>query len=351
MGAYVGLAPAGFPNVALSNFAKDFRDQKFVGDLIAPRVPVDRQSFPYLVFTQDDYRMPATTYRAPGDGATSIRRSYSTDTYFCRSHALKDSIPFESETYSLGLGFSARQRATKSLTRALNLFREGEIATMALSTGNFPNGVTLSGGSMWDSYITTPADNTYETVTSHPIDDIETGKETLRQIGIADEEMVLILSSPVVRVLVNHPDIVHRFQYTNALGIIDVAKLSSVFGVKCVRAGAVQLTDNNVKSWVWGNNAFLGYAQASPDREDLSALKTFSWTGVGDKGVENGIVASGGEGFSVLEWIDPQLDKKTYHQSADWYYDTKVTAQEAGYPLLGVVSGDTMEIVAGDVEG
>lgn len=346
MGGYVGLAPAGFPNVALSNFAKDFRDQKFIGDLIAPRVPVDRQSFPYLVFTQDDFRMPASTIRAPGDGAMSIRRSYSNDTYFCRSHSLKDSIPFETETYSLGLGFSARQRATKSLSRALNLFREGEIAAMALSTGNFPNGVTLSGYSMWDTYITSPANDV-----SKPIEDVEAAKETLRQVGIADEEMVLVLSSPVVRVLVNHPEIINRFKYTNVLGIVDIDKLSSVFGVKCVRAGAVQLSGNNVKSWVWGNNAFLGYVQTSPDREDLSAIKTFSWTGVGDKGIDNGIIAAGADGFSVLEWIDPSLDKKTYHQSADWYYDIKVTAQEAGYPLLGAVSGDTMEIVAGDIEG
>lgn len=349
MGGYVGLAPAGFPNVALSNFAKDYRDQLLIGDLLAPRVPVDRQSFPYLIFTQDDFRMPASTVRAPGDGAMSIRRSYSTDTYFCRSHALKDSIPFESESYSLGLGFSARQRATKSLSRALNLFREGEIAAMALSTSNFPNGVTLSGNSMWDSYIT--LDQTEANVTSHPIVDVETAKETLRQVGIADEEMVLVLSSPVVRVLINHPDIVERFKYTNTVGVVDIAKLSSVFGVKCVRAGAVQLSQNNLKTWVWGNNAFLGYVQTAPSREDLSALKTFSWTGVGDRGIENGLVAPSSDGFSVLEWIDPQLDKKTYHQSADWYYDIKVTAQEAGYPLLGVVTGDTMEIVAGDIEG
>jgi hypothetical protein len=350
MGAYVGLAPLGFPNVALSNFAKDYRNNAFVGDLICPRVPVDRQSFPYIIWTQDDFRVP-TTLRAPGNAPGSFRNNYTEDTYFCKSHALETEIPFESEAYSLGLGFSARQRATKSLTKRLNLAREAEIAAIALSTVNFPNGTSLNGNSMWDSYITTPTNDTETSVTSHPIVDVETGKEALRQVGIMDEEMVLILSSPVIRVLVNHPDIIERFKFTNTLGVIDLQKLSSVFGVKCLRAGAVQLSQNNVKSWVWGNNAFLGYAQSSPDLEDLSCMKTFSWTGEEDGGIQKGMVARGADGFAVLEWIDSHLSKKKYWQSADWYYQIKVTAQETGYPILNAVSGDTMETVPSDIEG
>lgn len=351
MGGYAGLMPAGALNVALSNFAKDYRDQKFIGDLFCPRVPVTRQSFQYVVWTQDDFRVPASTLRAPGDQPNSIRNNYGTDTYFCRAHGLQGDIPFETEAYGLGLGFSTRQRLTQSLTRRLNLSREAEIAATALSTANFPNGVTLAGGAMWDSYITNPEDDTTASVTSHPIDDVETAKEALRQVGIADEEMVLALSSPVVRVLVNHPDIVERFKYTNTLGVIDVDKLSSVFGVKCVRAGAVQISQNNTKTWVWGNNAFLGYAQPAPSMQDLSCMKTFSWTGEGDGGAQTGLVAPGADGWAVLEWLDAQLSKKTWWQSAEWYYDTKVVAQETGYPLLNVVTGDTMELVPGDIEG
>jgi hypothetical protein len=351
MAGFAPLMPAGALSVALSNFAKDYRDQKLIGDTVCPRVPVDRQSFQYVVWSQDDYRMPDSTYRAPGAEPNSIRKTYSTGTYFARAHALQSDVPFETEAYGLGLGFSTRQKLTASLTRRLNLFREGEIATAALSTTNFPNGTTLSGNSMWDSYITTPANDTQATVTSHPIVDVETAKETLRQVGIADEEMVLILSSPVVRVLVNHPDIIQRFQFTNVLGIIDIDKLSSVFGVKCLRAGAVQVSKNNTKSFVWGNNAFLGYAQNSPSMDDLSCMKTFSWTGESDGGVLAGLVAPGSQGFAVLEWPDAQRSKKTWWQSAEWYYDIEITAAEAGYPLLGVVTGDTMETVPADSEG
>jgi hypothetical protein len=358
MGGYVGVAPAGFPNVALSNYAKEFADDEvpLVGDLICPKVPVERQSFPYLIWNRDNLRIPGSTLRAPGDGATTIRRSYSTSNYFCRSHALKGQVAFEEEAYGLGLGFSTKQHLTGDLIGRIRRAREAEIAAAALSTANFPNGVTLSGSSMWDSYITTPADDTVATVTSHPIDDIETAKETLRQAAVQDQTMVLILSSPTIRVLINHPDIVERFKYTNVTGVIDLDKLSSVFGVKCVRGGALTMSQNNVASWIWGNNAFLGYSKPNADRMDVSCLKTFVWAGgnVTDATGNNmALPAAPGtvDGYGVLEWIDPELDKKTYWQSVDWFYATEVTAQETGYPILNAVSGDTMGLIPGDIEG
>jgi len=209
---------------------------------------------------------------------------------------------------------------------------------------------------MWDSYVTTPANDTTATVTSHPITDVELAKETLRQASVPDNLMVLILSSPVVRVLVNHLDVVERFKYTNSLGIIDLDKLSSVFGVKCVRAGALSLSQNNIPSWIWGNNAFLGYSKPSADRMDVSCAKTFVWAGGNiTDGTGNSIAmpAAPGtiDGYGVLEWVEPHLSEKKYWQSVDWYYDTHVTASETGYPLLGVVSGETMAAVAGEIEG
>jgi hypothetical protein len=358
MGAYVGLAPAGFPNVALSNYAKEFADDEvpLVGDLICPKVPVERQSFPYLIWNRDNLRIPASTLRAPGDSPTTIRRSYSTDNYFCRSHALEGTVPFEDEAYGLGLGFSTKMHLTGDLIGRIRRAREAEIAGTALSTSNFPNGITLSGGSMWDSYITTPADNTIATVTSHPIIDVDTAKEVLRQAAVQDSQMVLILSSPLVRVLVNHPDIVERFKFTNVTGVIDLDKLTSVFGVKCVRAQALQMSQNNVASWIWGNNAFLGFSKPSSDRNDVSCLKTFVWAGGKGPGEGGGSVDLPGapgtvDGYGVLDWIDSHLSKKRYLQSVDWYYDTKVTATETGYPILNAVSGDTMALIPGDIEG
>jgi hypothetical protein len=358
MGGYAGLAPAGFPNVALSNFAKEFADDEvpLVGDMVCPKVPVDRQSFPYVIWDRQNLQLPGSTLRAPGGRPGTIRRSFSTDTYFARDHSLESFIPFESEAYALGLGFSEKAHLTGDIIGRIRRARENDIATMVLSTTNFPNGVTLSGSSMWDSYITTPANDTTATVTSHPINDVETAKETLRQAAVPDNLMVLILSSPVVRVLVNHPDIVERFKYTNTTGIIDLDRLSSVFGVKCVRAGALSASQTMGLSWIWGNNAFLGYSKPNPDRNDVSCAKTFVWAGGKGPGPDGSTMEYAGapgtiDGYGVLEWIEPHLSEKKYWQSVHWYYDLKVTAQETGYPLLNAVSGDTMEILASLAEG
>src|SRR5580704_1240186 len=143
MGAYVGPMPVGTLNVALSNYAKEFRNNALVGELVAPRVPVDRQSFQYVVWNRDDQRVPGSTLRAPGARPGTVRRSYSAAPYSCKSHSLSGDVPYESEAYGLGLGFSTKQALAKQLISQINLDRETTIANTILNTTNFPNGVTL----------------------------------------------------------------------------------------------------------------------------------------------------------------------------------------------------------------
>ena len=79
MGGFVGTMPVGTLNVALSNFAKQFRNNAFVGELLAPRVPVARQSFQYVVWNRDDQaRAPqhsARAWRPPHHGAARPTKS------------------------------------------------------------------------------------------------------------------------------------------------------------------------------------------------------------------------------------------------------------------------------------
>lgn len=353
MGGFVGTMPVGTLNVALSNYAKQFRNNAFVGELVCPRVPVVRQSFQYVVWNRDDMRVPGNTQRAPGARPVTTRRSYSAKPYMCVSHALSGDVPRETEAYGLGLGFSTKQQLTKQLMNQLNLDREVAIANMVLSTANFPNGTSLSGESMWDSYITNPSNDTIETVTSNPIVEVDTYKQMLRQAGIQDSEMVLILSDPVATVVRNHPWIVDRFKFTNAPGGVTNDMLKGVFGVgQVVQASGIQLSENNTPSWIWGSHAFLGYASQAPSMEDVSCAKTFVWAGGQN---ENGNVLPGPEntvdGYGVIEFPDPYLDSKKDWISADWYYGLEVTAVETGIPILNAVSAATMETIPADVEG
>lgn len=355
MGGFVGIMPVGTLNVALSNFAKQFRNNAFVGELLAPRVPVARQSFQYVVWNRDDQRVPGNTQRAPGDRPTTVRRGYSVSPYMCQSHALSGKVAREQEAYGAGLGFSTKQKLTEQAINQINLDREVAIANLVLSTSNFPNGVTLSGGSQWDSYITTPADDTIDNVTSNPIVVVDGYKSLLRQAGIQDNEMVLVLSDPVFQAVRNHPWIVDRFKFTNPSGAVSLSQLTSVFGVgQVVMASGFSLSENNTPSWIWGYNAFLGYASQASTTEDISCAKTFTWAGGTDG---NGNAISGPEntvdGYGVIEFPDPYLDSKADWVSVDWYYGLEVTAIESGIPILNAVASANfpMGTIPTDIEG
>ena len=152
MGGFAGLMPVGALNVALSNFAKEFTNNALVGDYFAPKAPVARQSFQYVGWNRDNWRVPGSTLRAPGDRPTSTRRSYSVAPFMCQSHALESFVPFESETYGLGLGFSTKKALTKQLIDQIHLDREVRIVNMLMSAANYPNAVSLVAANQFDNY-------------------------------------------------------------------------------------------------------------------------------------------------------------------------------------------------------
>ena len=330
MGAFVGNMPIGTLNVALSNFAKEFRNNAFVGDLIAPRVPVDRQSFQYVIFDRSNMRLDRQTLRAPGDRPQTDRFNYSVAPYMCQSRALEAKIPYESEAYGLGLGFSTKQKATQRLIDKINLDREVQLATLVTTAANVPNNTALAGASMWD-----PAAG------GHPIPVVDAAKSLLRQAGLQDSEMMFVLSDPVVVALCNHPDIIDRFKYTNPGGNISLDQLSSVFRVKCVQASAISLDKTNTASWVWGVNALLCHAQPATSMQDISFAKTFTWTSAPETT----------EGYGVMEWPSPHRSEKADYLAVDWYWDLRITATEAAYLFTNCVAAPSMGAIPAPVEG
>ena len=338
MGAFTGLQPLGTLNVALANYAKAFRNNAFVGDILAPRVDVPRQSFQYVIFDRANQRNDRDTLREPGARPQTVRRTYSANTYFCKSHGLSATVPFEEEQYALGLGFSMKQNATRLLIDRINLDREIYIAGIARNVSNITNYNDYGGGASSSSSGTNYPWDDYTAGHSHPIVDVDAAKDLILQSGVAANS--LILSAPVYKILRNHPDIIDRFKYTMP-GAIGLAELSQVFGVPVTQAAGIVLDKSNNGSWIWGGDAILTYTQAAPTMDDVSVMKTFNWAAAP--------MTAGG--YGVLEFPDPYLDAKTDWMSVDWYWDTKVTAPETAYLFKNTVTVPAFGAIAAPTEG
>ena len=98
--------------------------------------------------------------------------------------------------------------------------------------------------------------------------------------------------------------------------MVDIDKLSSVLGIKCVRASAVVVDKNDNVSFAWGQTATLAYVQEVSDQQDISSCKTFVWSGAPETV----------DGYGVI--VEPKypLATKTTIVSSDWYWDVQVTA-------------------------
>lgn len=324
MGGFASPLAGGILNVAASNLAKQYKNNSLMLDLLAPRVPMDRQTFQYIVHDRSAMRLDAQTLRAPGGEPQTIRSSFSTAPYFCKSHALQAEIPMELEAFSSGFGFSEIAKATDNIMDKLLLDAEVYLAGLVLNPANTPNTLALAGAAMWDSYLTGG--------TSQPIENVEAAKAVVRQSGVAAN--LLIISDATFVALQNNPTVIERFKYTTK-GAITLDDLSTVFQIKTVVASAIQVDKNNNVSWVWGQSAVLAYVQPVSSQQDLSALKTFTWTGA----------PSTVDGYGVL--VEPKypLSTKSTLVSTDWYWDIRITAPETLYTFTNTVQAPVMVTV------
>lgn len=299
-------------NVALSNFAKEFTGDGYVADLVAPRVPVDRQSFQYLVFDRSN-QMAGSTLRSPGGAPRQIKMGYSAKPYFCTGHAAEAQLPREAQAAASQLGFDLKQSATRNVMDKIQLQREVE--TAALFNSGITQTVALAGTAMWDNY----------NAASTPCENFAAALYQIKKSG--KRANTALLSPGVVKYLINHPEIIARFNRApQPVGNVTIDNLSAIFGVRCIEAGAVQVDGNLNPSFIWGSTVVIAYVQPVTSQADISAAKTFVDT------------TQGVDGYEIMEFPDPHLSKKADWVSGEMYYDIALTAQETVFTYTNVVA-------------
>lgn len=300
----------GHLDAALTNFAKGFSPNELVGDRIAPRVGVSRQSDKYWIWGREAQQVKGSTLRAPGAPAPRTRLALSNAAYYCQSHAQALELPDETGVELPAL----RQGRTQFLTRKILLDKEIALAAILTDIAKVTRNVTLAGATQFSD----PA--------SDPIGVIEDAKNSVMKSG--QSANTLILPPDVIRALKKHAAVADRLKYTKG-GAVTLADLAAVFDIERVLpAAAVTVDDAGTESWVWGKHVLVAYVQDTPGQEDCSLAKTFVWQGA------PGTI--GGIGTVIGRHPDPTA--KSEITGVDFYYDQQVTAVEGGYLIKNAVA-------------
>ena len=300
-------------DAALTNFAKKFTNNQLIADRIAPAVPAGRQTDKYYIYGREGQELTENQLRATGAPAEAIRISLSTDSYFCRSHALQSRIADEDRQGYAEAG-DIEQDAVQTMMDKILLQREDELATMLGDTAQVTNNTTLAGASQWNDDASTPSIN------------IQTALDKIAESGVKGN--FVALGHPVFAKLRWHPAIRATFQYHTDRALNE-QDLAAYFGVEeFLVAAAVKRSAAAVLSFVWGKNAIVGYRSMTAGRMDISGVKNFRWSAA--PGTSGGI--------GVVKGRHPDPTAKSDIVGVDDYYQQKITAVETLYLIKAAVA-------------
>jgi hypothetical protein len=237
----------------LTEIARGYQNAAFVGMALFPAVPVGQRGGKIIQFGKEAFRA-YNTGRAPGANTKRVQFSYGDASYALEQHALEGTVPFEimeeaSAVPGIDMGAGAVQMVQDIIAARL----ERAQATAATTAGNYAssNKVTLSGTDQWSDLSA-----------SDPIDDIETAKEAVRA-KIGRYPNTIVMGAAVMAKLRQHSKIVDRIKYTGR-DVPTPELLASLFGVQRVLSGdAVQATDADVLSDVWGKFVVVAYTETA----------------------------------------------------------------------------------------
>lgn len=243
----------------LTNISVGWPQPGYVGEALAPAVPVGKVSDKYPVFGRETWLPEYNDLRAPATQANEIPGArLSKDTYYCQEHALQIPVADE-ERENLDNVVSPDRDATELVTSKIILSREVAIQTLATTAANYAAGlsVTLSGTTQWSDYIN-----------STPIADIKTGRRAINAKIFMDPNLG-IFPYQVMSILEDHPDIIERIKYSER-AILTPDIIAAVFGLARVIIPGTAIGSGGpsgnaiVGSYLWGKDVILAWVPDNP---------------------------------------------------------------------------------------
>lgn len=322
-------------NIPLTNVSVAWipKASDYVCRQIFPKVPVQKQSDLYWVWSKSDWRRTDVVKRAPGTESAGVGWNYTTDQYYAHVYAIHRDIDDQVRA-NADSNFKLDSESTKFLTNQLLLKQELDWTNTFFKTGvwateyeGVASGMTGTQFLQWNDGA------------SDPIKDVAEWKLAYRLLTGFDPNF-MVIGADVLRELKSHPDIIDRIKYTQR-GVVTTELIASLFDIpKLVVSYASKVSNdlriNDAKAQDAAatyefladtKSALIGYTPDSPSLMVPACGYTFVWSGY-HGGNSEGIRM---KSFRMEHIASDRIE-------GEMTYDMKVVAPDMGIFLKTVVA-------------
>lgn len=260
---------------SLTNIALGYSNDAFVGRFALPQVNVSDLAIMIPSYGKDHFRVYNTERALRGQQKLLDPTSYGKVDIYLHEHGIGYPLDIREIAASAGQNLDLEIYGTKVVKDAIDLGDEVRIADMLQNLASYPSGnkVTLTGNDQWTD------------VDSHPIAQIDTAKEAIRN-KIGKYPNVMILGHSAFNSLKNHKEIKDAIFGVNKPGIPTVEQLKELLRIEIyVGSGSyIQTATGDAFNNIWEDNAILCYsprnAQGKGDLYTPSFGYSFNYKGL-----------------------------------------------------------------------
>ncbi len=301
---------------ALTDFSLSYFQQadKYVAPNVFPTVNVAQRSNKYYTYTKADLLRSDATKRAPGTESTVRSYKLSTDDYFCEVYSIAIDVS-EQERANADPALDPEEDAARVTTQDIMIMRDRVWSAAAFTTG------------IWATETTA----TWHLSTGDVVGDLQTGILTMIQDTGYRPNTLVLGAEAWYSGLWSSTAIIDRLP-DNAPRIVTEGFISDLFGfdrvfiLEGVEVTADEGTTGSSPAFIHEDHALLLYVDPGAGLRDVTAGKTFNWSGL-----------TGGGGGIRTKRIDTPL-RDAVRVETDSAFDFKVVATDLGVLLKHVVS-------------
>lgn len=249
----------------LQNYLQAYENAAFVADTLAPRFKVKVLSGIYYKMGMERFYREDVS-RSPGAWANEVRFDVNKSTFSCDIRSASNAIPDIILDVADGV-LQLRMESADICKDKVALDREFRVRDKILA--GVTQTVTLNAGQKWDNYTS---------ATSLPINNIVTGRNTIRR-AIWKTATHIFLPSTVAEVLSMHPQVISLIKNTDSRLLTDSGLPPKIRGLQVVEMGAgyVDSETSTDPEEIWGDNVIIAFINPKPGLRTINGMTTFAY--------------------------------------------------------------------------